>query len=216
MDALSFTGFRHEPLPDSQAYIRLLEILQGDFKDQIVCRLTTWSIDTAPSYYALSYTWGEQTSPVSIVINSKPLEVRANCAYMLQQAFASEASRYFWVDAICIDQASNQEKNHQVSMMGQLYMKAKHVMACVGPHADDSQFLFETIDRKCSLLSSIHAHVTASGSSTVGDWGVINPIPTSRWLALRCFFTMTGTQRKRLADAYMAFMRRSYFSRVWV
>ena len=40
---------------------------------------------------------------------------------------------YFWVDAICINQANNQEKNGQVSRMSDTYRSACTVIAWVGP-----------------------------------------------------------------------------------
>ncbi|KAH8725749.1 heterokaryon incompatibility protein-domain-containing protein [Phaeosphaeriaceae sp. PMI808] len=211
------TSFHHEPLPDSASHIRLLEILEGDFDHELVCQLTTWPRDNAPLYYALSYTWGDETPLVSISINGKRMRVRENCAYVLRQAFALKIGKRFWIDAICIDQASTQEKNHQVAMMGLLYENAEHVLACVGPHADDSQFLFETIDKERSLIASIRAHLANPGERGAGDWSLVNPIPeSSRWLALRCFFAMKVSTRMRLANAHISFMQRPYFSRVWV
>ncbi|KAH7388833.1 heterokaryon incompatibility protein-domain-containing protein, partial [Pyrenochaeta sp. MPI-SDFR-AT-0127] len=124
--------FQHEPLPDSTSHIRLLEILRVDSEDRIVCRLTAWPINDAPKYYALSYTWGESNSSSLVIINEGVFAAGANCIYALQQAYASEASEFFWVDALCIDQKSTQEKNHQVAMMGQIYARAVHVFACVG------------------------------------------------------------------------------------
>jgi hypothetical protein len=204
----------HEPLPTTTSHFRLLEILQGD--DRIVCELTVWPIADAPSYCALSYTWGDQASTESITINGKVSVVRTNCAYVLRQAFASRSSKYYWIDAICIDQTSTQEKNHQVAMMGQLYKRAAHVSACVGPHAGDSEFLFQTMDKYRSLLKNINAHVSDSGSNSSGSWSVVNPVPQTRWLALKCFFAMKASTRRRLAYAYIEFMTRPYFSRVWI
>lgn len=208
------TYFSHEPLPDSSSCIRLLEILQGH--DQIIYDLTTWTVSDAPQYHALSYTWGNPTLTTSITVNGRALQVRRNRAYVLQQAFASKASKYYWIDAISIDQPSTQEKNHEVAMMAKLYTRAAYDLACVGPHADVSDFLFVMIDRYWPLLASINAHVKISVSNSSASWSVANPIPSSRWLSLKCLFIFDASRRKRLADAYVAFMKRPYFSRVWV
>jgi hypothetical protein len=37
-----------------------------------------------------------------------------------------------WVDAICINQHNNQEKSHQVSMMGEIYKRDTQVLAWLG------------------------------------------------------------------------------------
>jgi hypothetical protein len=206
--------FRHEPLPDSTSHLRLLKILRNDIR--VVCELTTWHISAAPPYHALSYTWGDEVSPCRITINGRYMVVRSNCAYVLQQAFASDRSVHYWIDAICIDQSSAEEKNHQVALMGQLYKGAAHVLACVGSTADDSDFLFSMIDKHKCLLADIIASVQVSVSGQGGTWSIANPIPHRRSLALRCFFTMTAATRRRLASAYIALVKRSYFSRVWV
>ncbi|KAF2826042.1 hypothetical protein CC86DRAFT_293750, partial [Ophiobolus disseminans] len=126
------THFKHEPLRDSTTHIRLLEIIAGTLGETVTCQLTEWPIESAPSYYALSYTWGNPAATTYITVNKQAFSVRVNCEYALQQAFASMACKYYWIDAVCIDQTSRQEKNHQVAMMGKLYRKAAHVFACVG------------------------------------------------------------------------------------
>ncbi|KAJ8108979.1 hypothetical protein OPT61_g7794 [Boeremia exigua] len=40
--------------------------------------------------------------------------------------------RFMWIDAICIDQGSNLEKNHQVQLMREIYSKAKRVIVWLG------------------------------------------------------------------------------------
>ncbi|KAF2653153.1 HET-domain-containing protein, partial [Lophiostoma macrostomum CBS 122681] len=124
--------FEHESLPDPATYIRLLEILEGDFDKHVACEVSTWPTDNTPSYYAISYTWGDPNSTSEITVNGERMTVRQNCEYVLQQAFTSKRSKYFWVDAICIDQESIQEKNHQVAIMDKIYKRAAHVFSCVG------------------------------------------------------------------------------------
>ncbi|OAL57164.1 HET-domain-containing protein [Pyrenochaeta sp. DS3sAY3a] len=203
-------------MPDSKTHFRLLEILRAEPHGQVVCELTPWPMDSAPSYYAISYTWGDPKLCTHIMINGAPLFVRQNCEDVLRQAAFSRASKYVWVDALCIDQDSTEEKSDQVAIMGQIYRNSAHVFACLGLHADDSEYLFQTIETWQSLLSSIHSHVRISSSSSEGQWSISNPIPVYRWLALRCFFAMKASLRRRLLLAFGAFVKRPYFSRVWV
>ena len=51
----SATRYKHEPLPDSTTYIRLLEIQGIDSDGHVACFLNAWSVASAPDYYALSY-----------------------------------------------------------------------------------------------------------------------------------------------------------------
>ncbi|XP_014554014.1 hypothetical protein COCVIDRAFT_106024, partial [Bipolaris victoriae FI3] len=124
-------AFEHNPLPEHKSHFRLLSIIRGHFGQHVECEISTWPIDKAPPYYAISYAWGDANDTTDITINGSRLEVRRNCEYALQQAFATKACRYVWVDAICIDQTTK-EKNHQVGIMGLIYSGAKHVLACVG------------------------------------------------------------------------------------
>jgi hypothetical protein len=135
------TPFRHDRLPDPENYIRLIQILYCVRKQRIVCTLNAWALDDVPRYIAVSYAWGDyQINPTEIIINDHSLEVGRNCEYVLRQAFQFAPTGYFWIDAICINQNTqekNEEKNHQVKIMGQIYKTAKEVIVGVGPQADD-------------------------------------------------------------------------------
>ncbi|KAK2601284.1 hypothetical protein N8I77_010747 [Diaporthe amygdali] len=143
-------SFQHEPLPDPANHIRLLEITSVDeTRDLPVhCKLTAWPVETAPVYTAISYTWGDPHQLASVLVNGRPMEVRHNCEYVLKQAWWQKGGGYVWVDTICIDQVDNDEKSSQVAMMGKVYERAGQVIACVGRHGDDSEFLFEVLHKQ--------------------------------------------------------------------
>jgi len=48
-----------------------------------------------------------------------------------QLKYANPA-RTFWIDALCIDQDSIHEKNHQVAQMGSIYAKSIEVISWLG------------------------------------------------------------------------------------
>jgi hypothetical protein len=203
-------AFEHDPLPEHKSHFRLLQIVRGDFGQHVECELSAWPVSDAPPYYAISYTWGDPEDTTEITVNGRPFVVRRNCEYVLQQVFATKASKYFWVDAICIDQTTK-EKNHQVRIMGQIYSGAKHVLACVGPHENDSEFLPQITKGHHSLLRKIR--------------GLMEPIRFQYWnhpidfrlrTLLHCFVSMEGKTRQRLYESFCSFMRRSYFKRLWI
>ncbi|KAG8156940.1 hypothetical protein KVR01_013162 [Diaporthe batatas] len=126
-------SFKFDPLPNPANHIRLLEIFGDDHHfnpAQVTCRLTTWPVDPPglPSYHAISYTWGEPGDDTLIRLNEKSFSVRRNCEYVLRQARWHGKSQYYWVDAICIDQNNLHEKSKQVTMMGNIYKRAAHVL----------------------------------------------------------------------------------------
>jgi len=164
----------------------------------------------------IRYTWGSPIPRHQILINGRVFTARQNCVYALKQARTPKAIRYFWMDAICIDQSSTQEKNHQVGMMGQIYSRSKHMLACVGPHTVDSKSLFRAIDRNRPLLAEVHQLALGSTIERPGYWVMPNPIPRSSAVAEQCLSTISPPEREALTTCFIAFMKRPYFSRVWI
>jgi hypothetical protein len=208
--------FRHDALADPTLYIRLLKILNGDANERLTCAITTCTVKDAPSYYAMSYTWGDPNDTATIIINGSAATVTANCEYALRQAHACTTNVFLWMDALSIDQSSTEEKEYQVAMMGQIYERAAHVLACIGPQSDDSEFLFEFIDAHQVLLRDITSHMSLNLVSSTGGWSLPNPIPRDRSLSLRSCFAVRMSRRKRVLTAFVRMMKRAYFSRVWI
>jgi hypothetical protein len=208
-------AFVHDPLPDSKTHIRLVQVSQGNFGQHVVCTLSAWPLDSAPPYNAISYTWGDPASTVDITVDGRNMVVRQNCEYVLQQAFTkmNKKIQYLWVDAICIDQSELQERSHQVAVMGKLYKRAAHVFACVGAHSDDSEYLSSTCSKEKHLLKEIFADLPHDGAwEQSSNFGTI----LSSRLAVRSVFAITPAVKLRVFKAYMAFMSRTYFTRVWM
>lgn len=83
-------------------------------------------------YQALSYTWGDTLANWTIILNGLSLQVRENLWSFLQEARRCKVEKYLWIDAICINQTTVREKNHQVGMMGDIYSGAESVIVWLG------------------------------------------------------------------------------------
>lgn len=127
-------------LEDPRKQIRLLNCTATDSSSPTF-DVSVWNLSQLPEYLAISYTWGSPLDLTSIRINGEPFQVRQNCYYVLWQIQLHFPDAFIWIDSICIDQESLEEKNHQVQMMGHIYANAKGVLACVGPHADGTEQL---------------------------------------------------------------------------
>lgn len=125
--------FQHEPLDRTGASIRLLRILP-ELSSQGHVQCQVWHSDIRAQYTCLSYVWGSNDDERIILINEKYFRVRRNLFDFLNVARTRYAGsqRSFWVDAICIDQASIMERNHQVAQMGSVYAKADEVIGWFG------------------------------------------------------------------------------------
>lgn len=110
--------------------------------DELHCDLVTSQIDTAETYYALSYTWGDSRHTRTIYVNSKPLTVRANLWSFLKHARDVFPNNSFWIDAISIDQDDIVERNHQVKLMGRIYSKADKTIVWLGSDSVSINHLF--------------------------------------------------------------------------
>jgi hypothetical protein len=225
-DTTPLPAFVHDPLHDSTTHFRLLHITRGNFEQHVECEISSWPIENSPPYYAMSYTWGDPADTAEISLHGRPFMVRQNCQYVLQQAFTTKASKYYWVDALCINQMSTQERNHQVGIMGKIYSRAQQVFACVGPHANDSEYLGAILSHKSSLLDEIYSSIDSfySNSPALPRGNMFppkfrcndNPNFRITWLGLRCMLMMSASRRQKLCDAFLSFIRRPYFSRVWI
>ncbi|KAI0456681.1 heterokaryon incompatibility protein-domain-containing protein [Xylaria acuta] len=123
----------YEPLAAEPPSIRLLILLKGSHRDPVRCRLEHVSLTDEPEYEALSYTWGDSSATQPIQVNDDPRPVTRNLVSALQHLRHEDHDRYLWVDAVCINQADTAERGQQVSIMGQIYSKAKSVVVWLGP-----------------------------------------------------------------------------------
>jgi hypothetical protein len=134
--AYSYSPLKHQ---DSIRLIKLKPSRKGD----LVCDLIELRLDNSPPYEALSYTWGGQLRDQFITCEGKSLAVTANCKAALRCLCPSFKSRLLWIDAICIDQSSIEERNNQVRMMFLIYAKARRTLIWLGESDMNSKFAFK-------------------------------------------------------------------------
>lgn len=124
--------FQHKRLADPAHQIRLLEVVPSKHGDDLHCKITTHRRRRAPAYTAISYEWGDELPDCEIGLNGSRSWVRPNLWQCLYQLQACNMAQYYWVDALCIDQNNNEERNAQVSAMGCIYADAAFVVAWIG------------------------------------------------------------------------------------
>jgi len=160
----SLPRFTYDTLPSSGRHIRLLKIKPAIFlADVLDCELISVPLDdTIPSFDALSYCWSMDARPASqhheapsvgpraILVNGKQLVIQESLALALhryrrlgciwlrrdRERWKGKAE-YLWADGICIDQAHIAEKTTQVTMMGEIYGRARRVFIDLGHVPDD-------------------------------------------------------------------------------
>jgi hypothetical protein len=119
--------FKHRPLDHQTKAIRLVRILPGHPWES--CSLELKHDTIAAEYVCLSYVWGAQSTETHTVhVNNGRILVRENLSNFLRLARKHGIRDWLWIDAICIDQGNNIERNHQVQQMAEIYRNAKHVL----------------------------------------------------------------------------------------
>lgn len=108
---------------------------------------------------------------------------------------------YIWIDAICIDQENLAERTMQVSLMGDLYRKAKTVLVWLGYEDEFTADAFTTMERLASIPKDLYEIVEVQdfhNAQMVTSKLGISPLSHRNWLG------------------WVAFLHRPYFKRVWV
>ncbi|KAI0172455.1 HET-domain-containing protein [Hypoxylon sp. FL1284] len=193
---MTAVSYKYRPLKPNSHEIRMLQIHPSwrSFS-RIKCSLVIADLDDLDSeavpfgfYEALSYTWGDATGKVTIQLDGCSFEVTRNLAAALRRLRAKKGSRYLWVDAVCINQADEQERNSQVALMGHVYRRAEQVLIWLGPEADGSKAAMKLV----TSISDIGVEESDMEAS------LANEAHRARWQDVA-----------RLFD-------RSYWRRVWV
>lgn len=124
--------FEYPPLTDPLNQFRLLECsTEESYSGHLTLR--TYPLQRMRrEYVAISYVWGKTTDLMQIVVNNQPFAVTSTAEVALRQVTQHKLARYIWLDAICIDQANDEERGHQVRNMGCIYSFAKGTAASTG------------------------------------------------------------------------------------
>ncbi|KAH8725716.1 heterokaryon incompatibility protein-domain-containing protein, partial [Phaeosphaeriaceae sp. PMI808] len=142
--------YRYSPLSEKPNIIRLLRLLPSKDKPKnLRCKLFKYTIrqsDIASHpYEALSYVWGGEDKPRSIIIDDQELAITHNLYMALLHLRDRETSRIIWVDAVCINQEDEIEKGYQIQLMAAIYAKASHVIVWLGEAQDHGDRALELI-----------------------------------------------------------------------
>ncbi|KAH8194425.1 hypothetical protein TruAng_011408 [Truncatella angustata] len=155
------------PFPKS-GYIRTLALEPGAYDDDIVIHMSRVPFDPAhpPYYEALSYFWGSNTNKKPIYVGKQGgsiIMVTRNLEVALRHLRPRHgSSRIMWIDAICINQADDEEKGPQVAKMGQIFKHAARVTAWLGPEQNSS-------DQAMRLMGYLGSQVSLFDGSECRD-----------------------------------------------
>ena len=211
-ESLQYERHRYSPLyRDEQAPnmgkekpIRLLEVLppRTTNSEVIHCKLHAYSLNQAPKFEAISYSWGvanTQDFPVVIINGTETREDTPEAVEITRHLYAAlirlrhpTQSRMLWADQICINQADKSEKSKQVQQMSDIYKQSNPTVVWLGEEDKDKDALTELF----TLL------INSPFISVRDD--------------LRLLTGILSAENSRRQQAVTRLLNRTWFSRVWV
>lgn len=139
-------SYQYQPLSSPSTQIRLIELLPG--RGIIQCRLKVtelgeadhtyepisycWKAYTREHWYGSSYKEKKKQKKIRVRVDGADLYVTENLHGALRQMRLESGIRVLWADAICINQADDEEKSVQVAMMSRIYKGGSQTLAWLG------------------------------------------------------------------------------------
>jgi hypothetical protein len=137
---------------------------------------------------ALSYVWGpKDPGKHKISLDGAILDITPNLDAALRTILHLEGlcSQWIWVDAICINQADTQERNFQVTLMRDLYSRAKRTIAYLGPGDDGAEMGLSWLAQIDAARQLPDAHQWLVGAARADqhelEWKSLNSLFGRQW-----------------------------------
>ncbi|KUI70563.1 Heterokaryon incompatibility protein 6, OR allele [Cytospora mali] len=167
--------------------IRCLILKSGSGSEPLSCQLRHIKLGEGVPFEAISYVWGSRVMDYNILCDSRRVDITANLHHSLRQTRLSTRDRVLWADSICINQDNNEEKGHQVRLMGRIYSQAKRVLITLGQ--DERSNLYSK--SAASAIRETSSRVLQTLATLDGGWNSFpftendDPLLSDpRWLAI--------------------------------
>ncbi|CAH0054944.1 unnamed protein product [Clonostachys solani] len=211
--------------------IRLLVLHPGQDQDVLCGSIAVAQHNpeqgNVPQYEAISYAWGDQTSPDHITLRALPnaestvidsndgnateaessLSIGQNLGAVLRHLRHEADTRILWCDSICINQQDFDERAAQVRRMGEIFKHAQRVIAWLGLPDDHSHLAIQTLQQCADYIDFSNEeeamlankiNLKREAAALVTDMETNLPLSPQQWTSLE------------------ALLSRSWFRRLWV
>jgi hypothetical protein len=192
--------------------IRVLDLAPGTWDEPVNCFLRTVHLDDDdPRYEAISYAWGDYNDRKPVICNGYAITTTRSLFEALQRFRYVDTTRTLWADALCINQADDDEKTSQVRLMSYIYTKAVRVLVWL-QHEDD-QLVQDSLNAICRFVCE------EDGFSRFETVNRTAPNILYRWLDVdvTTVSQMEPSELTNVAiDALKLVCRSPWFGRGWV
>jgi len=225
------SDYTYQPLPPisttgrTPPYTRILNLFalppDADPSSPFHAALEIANLESVRPYEALSYTWGTQPPETYIWIGDGPndncplpLSIKPNLALALQflRPGAGSPPRRLWIDALCIDQSSMDERSRQVAYMRLVYKHCERVVAWIGAKEESEgvKEAFEAAKRLSEVGKLVAELQKASGEGGEGERRLDDEFVQD--MVANAMSSVPKGALQRLAKLF----EREYFHRTWV
>jgi hypothetical protein len=199
-------------LPSQGHWIRLVRLGPGHLDEPLRCELVPVDLSNTsevPSYEPISYAWGENAKLEHILCDKHNLPITANLFQALLHFRYVDKDRLLWADGICIDQSDEIEKNHQVSLMGEVYSLGKRTLVWLG-NCDETHKLEEV----AVFIQDFNQYTESLISKTqdTSAWAAVQALNSAPDLPKNHELIRNTEIWNHLED----FFHRPWFERLWV
>lgn len=120
--------FDYPPLSGKDLFRVLYLHPANESTDTLSFTLEVARYEQPPPYAAISYTWDNQSFDTAAHCNGALFKVTRNCSNILRCLRKREETITVWVDQICINQSSDDDKSVHVARMDEIYEKCSKVL----------------------------------------------------------------------------------------
>ena len=150
------------------------------------------------AYDALSYVWGSMDRSEKILVDGKNFDITSNLQEALLRLQDYRVPRVLWIDAICINQGSDDEKASQIPLLAEIFARAHQVIVWLGQLEDDSDIAIETI-RRAGGDAELQVQFSDNGERQLHEGLDLSP-------------TLVGRNEQCITKL----LERPWFKRIWV
>jgi hypothetical protein len=206
--------------------IRILWLYAGTHGSQVRASFDVVSLDNLTSYdhgyEAISYAWGERILDHALWIDGVgEYAITKNLYQALQRLRLPNGGRRVWIDAVCIDQQNAAERSLQVAMMGRIFSSAVTVYIWLGESEPEDAIAFAAINRcppfneEADVARGVPYHWRNGHSDSLRN---IDAQLAASPLCMCCGIPFVATDDTAVKGLLQAkrFLRRNYFTRLWV
>lgn len=143
-------NFRYkERLNSSLGEVRVATVAPGTGDDPVQCQLSVRNLTRDGLHETLSYVWGGGPASHTIFVDGKEFKVRDSLYFALKTQRRPDAAREIWIDALCINQADNEERTGQVKLMQRIYAVSSRTTIWLGDDVPEVEedFPFDDMDK---------------------------------------------------------------------